>query len=296
MGGATDDGAEAERRAILAELDQALAESDALVPLSEERFLKSHVLYEGRSAQQSRIVDWFADHVEGNGQAPASYRVLSVGCGSGVLDLAILDRWQARLAAIEYTGVDPNAAECEAFESAFAQADLDQVELEVVRGRFEEALDGGSSFDLVHLVHCLYYMADAAESLRQARALCDGGGELVVFHAPCEALNDLATRFYDKLYGRPTLFAREVEALLESWGWSFARHRVDAWVDITPLIDGPPEHPVGRALRDFIVQVDSQALSAPVRSLVDRYLETIVRRADGAALVAHPVDAFVIRG
>jgi len=82
-----------EAEAVLTELDLALAEVDALQPLSDARFLQSHVLYEGRSAQQSRIVDWFADHVD----EAAAYRVLSVGCGSGVLDLAILERWHERL-------------------------------------------------------------------------------------------------------------------------------------------------------------------------------------------------------
>ncbi|MEO0323067.1 MAG: class I SAM-dependent methyltransferase [Myxococcota bacterium] len=277
---------------LLARLDEALAAHPALTPLDEERFLETHVLYEGRSDQQGQILRWFADSVAPAVPEGRPYRVLSVGCGSGILDVPLARALAPRAEPLRYVGVDPNVAECQAFSARFAEADLPGVEVTVRPCLFEELRDPGP-FDLVHIVHALYYVPSAAAFLEQARALLAPGGRLVVFHAPREEMNALAACFYDKQYGRPTLFADEVAELCRRRDWEHHRGRVDARLDVTPLADGDAE--LGLALRDFIVQVDSAALSPAVQKLVDGYLAAITERApDGRAFIAHPVDVFAL--
>ncbi len=282
-----------DRHALLGQLDRALHGAGPLVEMDEARFMRTHVLYEGRSDQQQRIIDWFGARAAPwvDAHAPRPYRVLSVGCGSGLLDLPVARHLARPAAAVDYVGVDPNSVECEAFERRFAQAGLSGVTHAVVPEPFE-AFTPDQRFDLVHVVHCLYYLPDAATALAKARSLLAPGGRLVLVHAPCEALNDLASRFYDKAYGRPTVFAEDCAALLDAWGCAYVRERIGARVDVTPLAAGDPD--VGRALRDFIVQVDSGRLPAHVQDLVDRYIAAITEHARGRAFIDHPADVFVI--
>ncbi len=282
---------DADRRGLLAQLDQLLLHAPPLVPLAEERFLETHVLYEGRSDQQRRIIDWFGRRFGPRVPGDRPYRVLSVGCGSGILDVPVAASLAEASPALQYVGVDPNAVECEAFASRFAEAGVD-AELSVVAEPFE-VFEDEAGFDLVHLVHCLYYLPDPGAALERARSFVRSGGALVLVHAPCGELNELSTRFYDKAYGRPTLFADDCADQMRRLGWRSERSRIDARVDVTPLVDG--DAATALALRDFIVQFDFRQLPSDVQALVDRYLALVSQPTpDGAVYIDHPVDVFVI--
>lgn len=279
------------REQLLAKLDEALIGSGHLVPLDDARFLETHCIYEGRSNQQRRIIEWFGDETAPPLQPDHPFRVLSVGCGSGILDLPIATRLVDHTDDLRYAGVDPNRIECEAFERLFADASLDQVQVEVSPTTFED-FEAAGSFDLVHCVHSLYYMPDPARALEKARKLLAPGGRMVVFQAPCEELNDLSVRFWDKQHARPTLFAEDLAEILDAWRWDYRRTRVDARLEVTPLAD--PDSGIGLALRDFIVQLDSQNLPRPVQDLIGRYLRIISVEERDKTYIPHPVDVFVI--
>lgn len=281
----------AERTALLERLDRALDQVDTLIDLDEDRFLETHEIYEARSEQRSRIIEWFGRFVA-RGPRERALGVLSVGCGSGVLDVPVARRLAERFGMLTYVGVNPNAVECRKFEAAFETAAMPRVDASVVNATFE-AYRTSDRFDLVHFAHSLYYLEDLEEALHKARRLLKPGGRIVVFQAPRGVLNDLAVRFYDKRYARPTLLADGFAGLLDGWGWPFAHHRIEAAVDVTPIIDGNPG--LGVALRDFIIQVDGGQLPGDVQSIVGQYLKAAAYRVDGRAFIAHPVDVFDIR-
>jgi SAM-dependent methyltransferase len=282
-----------ERERLLARLDEALARVDHLSSLDEARFLETHGIYEGRSDQQQRIIEWFGAQIVPSLRPGRPCRVLSVGCGSGMLDVPVATRLASRTAELQYVGVNPNRVECEVFERLFRKASLPGARVEVVPETFE-SFETDRAFDLIHFVHSLYYMPDPCVALEKARKLLAPGGRLIVFHAPREALNDLAVRFYDKQYARPTLFAEDFAELLDRWGWAYERGRVEAAVEVTPFLARDPD--IGFALRDFIIQVDGQRLPPPVQEIVERYLRLIVVVDRGRNHIPHPVDVFFIDG
>jgi SAM-dependent methyltransferase len=285
------------RKDLLGRLEIALIGSSDLVPLTDARYLETHGIYEGRSDQQRLIIDWFADRIAVTFPPNGAFRVLSVGCGSGILDVQIATRLLEQTndlhCDLHYVGVDPNRIECETFEQNFADAALDQVQVDCVNTTFED-LEAGRGFDVIHFVHSLYYMPDPKAALEKARKLLAPGGRLIVFHAPCEALNDLTVCFWDKQYARPTLFAEDFAEILDAWRWDYERARIDARLEVSPLAQA--DSSIGLALTDFIVQIDSLRLSAPVQDLAGRYLRLISFEDRGETHIAHPVDVFVIGG
>lgn len=293
---------------VLKLLDAALEELTELPRMDDARFLETHRLYEGRSDQRERIIDALCLRVaeqalgDGPGQKPSrrlparrvpTRRVLGVGCGDGEVDLPLARTMASATDELVYVGVDPSQSECAGFERLFGLAELPRVRLELAVQGFE-GFETALAFDLVHFVHSLYYMDDPARALVKARELLTPDGLLVVLQAPREELNELAACFYDKQYERPTLFSEDIAGLLEGWDWPFERVRLDARIDVTPLIHGDAE--VGSALRDFIVQVDGRRLPPDVRELVERYLRSVAFTLGDRAFIAHPVDAFFIRG
>lgn len=279
------------RDSLLSSLDSALEQLAELPPLDEARFLATHAIFEGLSGQRQRIIDELCARLDPPTPVDRPLRVLGVGCGAGDVDEAVARSLVAEVEELVYVGVDPSRAECEAMEQRFAEADIPGVRLEVEIATFEDFVPA-QSFDVVHFVHSLYYMSDPAAALVRARQILGPGGQLIVVQAPREELNELAVRFYDKCYERPTLFADDFAKILERWDWSFDRTRLDARIDVTALVEGDSE--VGAALRDFVVQVDGRRLPPSVQGLIERYLCSIAFEHHGRSFIAHPVDAFFI--
>lgn len=279
------------RTSLLAQLENALANLDEVPPLESERYSLTHAVFESRSDQRQRIIDWLLAEEPPRKPAGRPIRVLGVGCGAGEVDVAVARELGSDAETLVYVGVDPNRAQSASFERTFEAADIPGVRVEVAVEAFED-FEFPESFDLIHFVHSLYYMPDPAEALVRARSSLAPEGRLLFVHAPLEELNDLAVRFYDKSYARPTLFANDFSKLLESWNWSFERTRLDARVDVTPFIDN--ERETGAALRDFIVQVNVDRLPSSVADVIERYLRLIAFQDEGRSFIAHPVDAFVV--
>ncbi len=276
---------------LLRLIDTALKQSSDLVPLTDARYLEAHGIFEGRSNQQQLILEWFGNQIAPTLPQEGVCRVLSVGCGSGVLDVQIATRLVEQTKDLLYVGVDPNKIECETFQRNFTQASLDSVKFEVEPTTFDQ-FEAECSFDLINLVHSLYYMPDPAAALQKARKLLAPGGRLVVFHAPCDEMNSLTEPFWQKLYGRSTLFAEDFRRLFDAWHWNYERARVDAKLEVSPLTHANQE--VGIALTDFIAQIDSTRLDKPVQDLIARYLDLVSVEDENETHISHPVDVFVI--
>ncbi|MEO0479785.1 MAG: methyltransferase domain-containing protein [Planctomycetota bacterium] len=277
---------------LLERLDSEFSDIE-LRPLEGQRFLESHAVFEARSNQRRRILAWFRDRIPSLVARRSSFGALSVGCGAGPLDIPIA-KWIAECTdKLVYAGVNPNGVECEEFAKAFANQRIGDAELEITATTFEE-FDATRSFELVHFVHSLYYMDDAAEALERARRMVAPGGHLVVIHAPEEELNDLASRFYARLYGRQSLFAADVRDTLDRSGCKYEQARIEAEIDVTAFFNGDAE--IGLALRDFILQVESDELPRQVQEVVERHLRSIASERDGRWAIPHPVEVFVVEG
>ncbi len=105
----------APQKDLLGRIETALRVSSDLVPLTDARYLETHGIFEGRSDQQRLILEWFGDQIAPTLPLEGASRVLSVGCGSGILDVQIATRLVEQTNDLHYVGVDPNEIECETF-------------------------------------------------------------------------------------------------------------------------------------------------------------------------------------
>lgn len=274
-------------------------------PLSDERFDQSHEWFEGQSNQQAQILAWlqrFGERqLERRGlqseEGQDAFRVLSVGCGSGILDLPLVKTLaehadaQQDAVAIHYAGIDPNPVACKRFRSDFESLGISSVDLSV-HEETVESYEHNQKVDLTHVVHSMYYFADPADSLTTLIDQVADEGELVIFQAPKGELNRLADCFWQGHLDDPIWFSAELDQHLQQTGISFTRSRLDAEVDVTACFDRECQE--GQLTFDFLVQSDCQDLSEPIRDQVLDHLRSISRVDAGKILAPHPVDVFVI--
>jgi 2-polyprenyl-3-methyl-5-hydroxy-6-metoxy-1,4-benzoquinol methylase len=270
--------------------DAASADDCAVEPLTGERYVDAHCAFEAASNQQDQIRDTIrgeARRLLSSGTGPL--RILSVGCGCGILDVPLLKDLGRDVAS--FTGIDPNPhalRHCEAQMNG--RADVPNYRLEC--SRFEE-LETSESYDLIYCSHVFYYVDDPAAVLDgMARRLSDTG-TLVLAHAPKQQMNQLTQVFWSE-QDLHDFFASDLHALLlAKWPEAVERREVDAHIPRDLLGGTTPEEELAL---EFMIQARWQPLSDRVQRLVQACIDAMTRHPDGQPpSLPHPATTFTVR-
>jgi len=273
-------------RETLGQLEHRL---DAL-PLKGERYAICLDSYEGASNQRRQILAWMR-RVLLPQCSKERLTVLSVGCGTGDLDKAILSAGIEHAGTVSYVGLEPDAAQCERFVRQMTPAETDNVKVEAFNTGFEDFREQ-RNFDLVLMVHSLYYMPDPAIAIDQALRLLSEGGRLVVLLAENDTLNELSSSFWQLEADRTAWFSQDLCAYLDQQGLAFTREQIEARLDVTPCFDA--DSATGLEIADFLAQVSTSELPESLQGMIREYLDTTSRYGEAGRWLPHNVDAFVI--
>jgi len=275
----------------LKQLQVAVQKAPVSSRLSDERFDVTHETFERSSSQQQLVLNTLKELIDTHEGSSGALRVLSVGCGSGILDNQLISVLASSAGTFEYTGVDPNPVACQRFREDFEKLALPNVKLEV-RTEAVESLNINNPFDIIQLTHALYYFKDPADTLEKLRRLLAPGGKLIIIHAPNEHLNQLSQCFWSHHAEQDIWFSNRLEEHLVRQGIEFTSHRIHGEVDVTRCFEKSCPH--GEKILDFITQSDCRESDADVRARCLHFLKKI-SRVDGERLkVGHPADVFVV--
>jgi SAM-dependent methyltransferase len=277
--------------AALNSLRGALEQACGPFELSHKRFDETHELFEGSSNQQHLILEWLSDLICSHYANLDPLRILSVGCGSGILDNPLIKSVAAISKRVEYTGVDPNAVACRRFQDDFNNQEFSNIRLDL-REQNVESLTSTDRFDIIHLVHSLYYFDDPADTLDGLLRLLAPDGEVVIVQAPEAELNQLAKCFWSHHAENGIWFSDCLADHLSQLRLAFSRERIHGEVDVARCFEA--DCPRGEMMLDFITQSDCRQLDDDILQLSLSYLRSISRPEKDSMLVAHPADVFVI--
>jgi len=275
---------------LRARIDRHFEELSSLEELGDERYHATHETFESASNQRELILEWLEALAHRLDLPSRSHsRLLSVGCGGGVMDRRVARVFSDHVDSVSLVGVDPNPEHTQAFKR---QLSGEGFNVDVFTSGFED-FETNQAFDVVHFIHCLYYFEHIGPQLRKAVDVLSPDGALVVLQAPNEALNHLADRVWKKQFERSAWYSNDVIAALESMNIDFEVERIDAEVDVTDCFADNTES--GREILDFIVQAETRRLSAALQASLLESLRSICHRQGSRLLCEHPVDAIVAR-
>lgn len=254
--------------------------------LHEGDYGHGHALFEARSDQRAKLVDWLLGAVREQWVAGTPLRVLSVGSGDGALDSLVLGALSTdrSLDDVRWHCVEPLPTSARACRERLAACG---VAAEVHEQTFETFTATGS-YDVVSFVHCLYYVPDVLAALHKAAGLLAPEGRVLVLHAPQAGLNELGALLAPPVK-HPQWWSETTQEAIALSGLAGRQERLTASLDLDDCAD--PDDPVGRAVLDFTVQARLPAvLHAPV-------LDVLRAQAgpDGGLRVPHPLDAWSLR-
>jgi len=269
---------------------QELTLLEQVTPLEGPRYASCLDTYEAASNQRELILGWFTDHVIPQlSTDDASF--LSIGCGAGDLDEKILAAGKEHASAVSYVGLEPDAQQCERFMSRMVVENDGNIRVEAHNSSFEDFADP-RRFDLVLMVHSLYYMEDPKRAIENALNLVSESGRLVILIASDDTLNELASSFWARENGGSTWFSEDLSRHLEKLGIPFECQRIEATLDITSCCEPGSEQ--GARIADFVAQAPTAELPSRLRQMIFSYLEATSHRDGNMRLLPHNVDAFII--
>lgn len=275
----------------LSRLQAALEHACSPLALSHARFDEAHELFERSSSQQQLILDWLIELISSQYALHPELRILSVGCGSGILDVPLIRSIASTTRQLKYTGVDPNERACQRFQDDFDNQHFSNTQLDL-RVQDIESLTSTDLFDVICLVHSMYYFDDPASTLDKLLELLAPGGRLVIVQAPDAELNQLAKCFWTHHEENGIWFSDCLAGHLAERRLAFTRERIEGQVDVSRCFRA--DCPRGEMMLDFITQSESRQLDGDIVQLCLRYLDCVSRPQEDSLLVAHPADAFVI--
>lgn len=274
----------------IADIIQQLERLDRVLPLEGERYATCLTTYEAASNQRERILAWFTGAVVPELTTERA-TVLSVGCGAGELDRKLLAAGAEIASEVSYVGIEPDARQCESFTACMGFEDDESVVIEAHNTSFED-FPGRRRFDVVLLVHSLYYMDDPRGAIEKALGLVRDGGSLVILIASNDRLNELSSCFWELTSEGATWFSEDLSEHLEGLELPFERKRIEATLDVTACCEPGSER--GIRIADFLAQVSTRELPQPLREMIFAYIDEASHRADGRRWLPHNVDAFTI--
>lgn len=192
---------------------------------------------------------------------------------------------------VSYVGLEPDSRQCERFISRMVFENDRNIRVEAHNTRFEQ-FTAQRRFDLVLMVHSLYYMDDPKLALENALNLVSEFGRLVILIASNDTLNELSSSFWELENGGSTWFSEDLSRHLEKLGVTFERKRIEATLDITSCCE--PHSEQGNRIADFVAQVPTGELPQRLRRMIFSYLEATSHRDGDMRWLPHNVDAFII--
>jgi SAM-dependent methyltransferase len=222
------------------------------------------------------------------------FRILSLGCGDGDLDVPLL-RALAAHGPVAHVGVDRNVHSLDRFRSRLDAARSEAIDplaahvaVMLREGDLEEVASS-ERYDAILLSHVLYYVPDpAALVARLRRDVLGTDGRLLVVHSAYDGVPAVMA----EAGLPPFLTAEDIGTELDRAGVPHVTETVVTELDATEVL---ADSPAGRTLLGFLAERDAASL-APDE--LDRLVAAISARCtvrDGRAFMPEPLSILEVR-
>lgn len=263
-------------------------------PLSDREYAECFNVFKGTSTEWNAILGWiekdFLPAATPPGATKKPMEILSIGSGTGDFDLAFMKALQARIRDISYTALDPNEEHNAVFSRKFRESGLNIRSFRILPKPFRgEGAEG--PYDLIHMTHCLYYIPDRKEAIRQTFELLSPGGFLLIFHQTPIGINEIQREFMRRVKGNEAeMFStRNIQKLFEELGIRFKFDILVSDLDVTDCI---ADNTRGKLLLNFLLESNLTDLDISLREEIISRLKETCRYENGRYYLFHPSGIF----
>ncbi|XP_030436561.1 histamine N-methyltransferase isoform X1 [Gopherus evgoodei] len=242
-----------------------MASSMRSLPSDHSRYLESFRLFLENSTEHQCMLEFIEKKLPGIissiGNGKSAINILSVGGGSGEIDLQILSKIQAKYPGVTINNevIEPNDEQILSYKERVAKTpNLENIKFtwhKETSSEYESRMNEKKEFkkwDFIHMIQMLYYVKDIPATIQYFHSLLEAKAKLLIIlvsgtsgwttlwkkYGPRLSLNDLC--FYD------------IEERLSQIGLKYQIYELPSTMDITNcFIKGNKE---GELLLDFLTE------------------------------------------
>lgn len=184
-------------------------------------------------------------------------RILSIGCGDGDLDFAVLECLNG-LTDVEYLGLEVNETSAQLFEEAveaWRENFAGELSFEIRIASAERLPDIDGGFDLVVMSHVLYYFSDPVALVRNyLQRACRIDGRVMIVHSGWGGIPELMAAVPGL---QPFLDADTIRDELAASGLRVQCETLSSELDVTDILEQTGR---GRQILGFCIERDVDRL------------------------------------
>lgn len=272
---------------------------------ASETYAQNYLLRRNASTMTRIANDWFRENTRAllagwqERENPESFSVLSIGAGDSELDLDVISGlFQTGSipspTRLRYVAIEPNPVHREQIIKRLStEAAAPLTEYAVLEKPFPEHLPQAERFDLILMIHVLYYLAPRDNAINRAMSLLAPGGRLVIVQQTPTGIPELQAEFLETLKGSSEEMFTSIDMLqlLDHDGIHYEYSEVDTYLDVTECI---MDTEYGRRVLSFCMECDLDTAKPVTTKKLLNALETAALEKGGRRVLREPLGIILV--
>ena len=218
-------------------------------------------------------------------------KILSLGCGTGIFDTALIKIIQQQKTQWSFTGLDFSVTDLELFRknlSALDEETRSRVTLQYKK--FEPLTDMGERYDLITMIHFLHSFDDVLPIIQNALRHLSPDGSLLIIQHNKQGVAEIKDEFLELLPNQKFQCSDHIKQQLHAENITFTAHTIDASFDISIMQEMSLDTLL---LMSFCLVNDLSKLNTNQQERVRQAFLSRAVEIDGKTIICESMEAIV---
>lgn len=256
-----------------------------LVKLNDREYAECQMVYRSYDNEKEAILEATLETIEKKMPSQERYNILSIGCGMGIFEEPFVKKFLERKRSLHFVGVDINQEACQKTREwcqKLSRYYPDKFQFTINSIGFEK-FTSPQNFDIILLIHTLYYFDEIEPSIRKSYELLKEGGMAIVGIAPRQLLNEPYYHVCRRLNGKPAWFSEDVQKVITECNLPFRQETIEFSANITECFQ--KESQLGKRILDFMIGANTAYFSpSQLRQILD-YFDSVSQKMEGGEIM-----------
>ncbi|RLC26909.1 MAG: hypothetical protein DRH37_11330 [Deltaproteobacteria bacterium] len=220
-------------------------------------------------------------------------KILSLGCGTGLFDTALIKIIQQQKTQWSFTGLDFSATDLEYFRKTLSALDEEtQSRVSLQYKKFEPSTDMGEPYDLITMIHFLHSFDDVLPIIKNALRHLSSDGSLLIIQHNKQGVSEIKNEFMALLPNQKFQCSDHIKQLLQAENMTFSTHTINASFDISIMQEMSLDTLL---LMSFCLVNDLSKLTTDQQERIRQAFLSHAEKIDGAYIIRESMEAIVCR-